>query len=225
MSGRRIRPDGKAVSMIPTEEEMRTALEERQGKGLTEVFSRARVAVCGLGGLGSNIASALARAGVGKLILADYDRVDVSNLHRQQYKASQVGRYKTEALAENLKEIAPYAELEKHTLRVDEDNGTALLREADVICEAFDDAECKAMLVNLVLEHMPDKYLVAASGMAGMGKPNRITTRRVSKRFYLCGDGISDAADGIGLVAPRVMVCAAHQAQTVLRILAGKLDV
>ena len=131
----------------------------------------------------------------------------------------------TEALAENLKEIAPYAELEKHTLRVDEDNGTALLREADVICEAFDDAECKAMLVNLVLEHMPDKYLVAASGMAGMGKPNRITTRRVAKRFYLCGDGISDAADGIGLVAPRVMVCAAHQAQTVLRILAGKLDV
>lgn len=211
--------------MVPTQEEMKAALEERQGRELTEIFSRARVAVCGLGGLGSHVAAALARAGIGKLILADYDRVDVSNLHRQQYKASQVGRYKTEALAENLEEIAPYTEVEIHTLRVDEDNGAALLRGADVICEAFDDAECKAMLANLVLEHMPDKYLVAASGMAGMGTPNGIRTRRVAKRFYLCGDGVSDVADGIGLVAPRVMVCAAHQAQTVLRILAGEPDV
>lgn len=211
--------------MIPAKEEMKKVLEMRQGKALTEVFARAKVAVCGLGGLGSHIALALARAGIGKLILVDYDQVDVSNLHRQQYKASQVGWYKTEALAEILRESAPYTELETHTLRIDESNGTALLRGADVVCEAFDDAECKAMLVNLVLENMPDQYLVAASGMAGLGSPNRIKTRRVTKRFYLCGDGISDAADGSGLTAPRVMVCAAHQAQTVLRVLAGEFDV
>lgn len=215
----------EAAGVIPTREEMRRALEERQGKALTAAFSAASVAVCGLGGLGSNIAAALARAGVGKLILLDYDRVEVSNLHRQQYKASQAGRYKTEALAENLREIAPYVELETHLVHVDEENGAVLLDGADVICEAFDEAECKALLVNLVLEAMPDCYLVAASGMAGMGSPNRIETRRVTERFYLCGDGVSDVKDGISLVAPRVMACAAHQAQTVLRILAGEYDI
>ena len=211
--------------MVPTREEMRAALEGRQGKELTEAFSQAAVAVCGLGGLGSHIAAALVRAGIGKLILVDYDRVDVGNLHRQQYGASQVGRFKTEALAENLREMAPYVELEIHTVRVGEENGVALLDGADVICEAFDDARCKAMLANLVLERLPEKYLVAASGMAGFGSPNGIRTRRVAERFYLCGDGTSEAADGVGLAAPRVMACAAHQAMTVLRILAGEFDV
>ncbi len=210
--------------MVPTKEEMRAALEGRQGKELTEAFSQAAVAVCGLGGLGSHIAAALARAGVGKLILVDHDRVDVGNLHRQQYGASQVGRFKTEALAENLKEMAPYVELEIHTVRVGEENGVALLDGADVICEAFDDARCKAMLANLVLERLPEKYLVAASGMAGFGSPNGIRTRRVAERFYLCGDGTSEVADGVGLAAPRVMACAAHQAMTVLRILAGEFE-
>ncbi|MCI9487261.1 MAG: thiamine biosynthesis protein ThiF [Lachnospiraceae bacterium] len=203
---------------------MRAALEGRQGKELTEAFSQAAVAVCGLGGLGSHIAAALARAGIGKLILVDHDRVDVGNLHRQQYGASQVGRFKTEALAENLKEMAPYVELEIHTVRVGEENGVALLDGADVICEAFDDARCKAMLANLVLERLPEKYLVAASGMAGFGSPNGIRTRRVAERFYLCGDGTSEVADGVGLAAPRVMACAAHQAMTVLRILAGEFE-
>ena len=210
--------------MVPTKEEMRAALEGRQGKELTEAFSQAAVAVCGLGGLGSHIAAALARAGIGKLILVDHDRVDVGNLHRQQYGASQVGWFKTEALAENLKEMAPYVELEIHTVRVGEENGVALLDGADVICEAFDDARCKAMLANLVLERLPEKYLVAASGMAGFGSPNGIRTRRVAERFYLCGDGTSEVADGVGLAAPRVMACAAHQAMTVLRILAGEFE-
>ena len=102
--------------MIPTKEEMRQALEKRQGKELQQHFFSATVAICGLGGLGSNIAISLARAGVGKLILIDFDKVDVTNLHRQQYKASQIGRYKTEALSENLKEIAPYVELETQSL-------------------------------------------------------------------------------------------------------------
>jgi len=97
----------------------------------------------------------------------------------------------------------------------------ALLAKADVICEAFDNAEAKAMLVNTVLENMPEKYLVAASGMAGYDSGNLITTRKVTKRFYVCGDGKSDVADGIGLIAPRVMLCAAHQALTVIRLILG----
>lgn len=211
--------------MIPTKAEMKKALEERHGRELQNRFSEATVAVCGLGGLGSNIAISLARAGVGRLILIDFDRVDITNLHRQQYKVSQIGRYKTEALSENLKEIAPYLDVEEHTVRITESNVGELLEKADIICEAFDQPEAKAMLVNTVLEIFPNKYLVAGSGMAGLGSANSIQTRKLTSHFYLCGDGISDVSDGMGLVASRVMLCAAHQAHMVLRILANKLDV
>lgn len=214
----------EVVKLIPTKEEWKKALCERHGEKLQEKFASATVAICGLGGLGSNIAIALARAGIGKLILIDFDRIDITNLHRQQYKADQIGRYKTEALSENLKEIAPYIKLEAHNIRINEDNAAEYLKAADVICEAFDDAECKAMLTNAVLETMPDKYLVAASGMAGFGSANTIQTRRVSKRFYICGDGESDVAEEGSLVASRVMICAAHQAHTVLRILAEQFE-
>ena len=212
------------VNLITTKEEWNRALSERHGEDVQKKFSSATVAVCGLGGLGSNIAISLARAGIGKLILFDFDRVDITTLHRQQYKANQIGKYKTEALSENLKEIAPYTGIESHTVRITEDNAAELLNDADIICEAFDNAECKAMLTNLVLEIMPDKFLVAASGMAGFGSANTIQTRRVSKRFYLCGDGASDVSDAGSLVASRVMLCAAHQAHTVLRILAGEFE-
>lgn len=211
--------------MIPTKEEWTKALTERHGEELQQAFSSATVAVCGLGGLGSNIAISLARAGIGKLILCDFDRVDITNLHRQQYKASQIGMYKTEALAENLREINPYIDLEAHTERITEDNAVTLLQGADIICEALDDAECKAMLTNTVLSEMPDKYLVAASGMAGMETANSIKTRRITSRFYLSGDETSEVSDDISLVAPRVALCAAHQAHTVLRILAKQFDV
>ena len=211
--------------MLPTKEEWITALTERHGKELQQAFSSATVAICGLGGLGSNIAIHLARAGIGRLILIDFDRVDITNLHRQQYKASQISMYKTEALAKNLREINPYIKLETHTERITEENAMKLLQGADIVCEAFDDAECKAMFTNTVLSEMPDKYLVAASGMAGMGTTNSIRTRKITSRFYLSGDETSDVSDGIGLVAPRVALCAAHQAHTVLRILAKQFDV
>ena len=202
-------------------DEWNEALIARHGQELHDRFSSATAAICGLGGLGSNIAIALARAGIGRLILVDFDRVDITNLHRQQYKAEQIGEYKTEALAANLLEISPYTEVKGVTEKVTEDNFLELLEGADIVCEAFDNAEAKAMLVNGVLQKLPECYLVAASGMAGMGSPNRIETRRITDRFYLCGDGVSDVEETMGLVAPRVMLCAAHQAQTVLRILAG----
>lgn len=215
----------EVVNLIPTKDEWNKALTERHGEELQKRFSSATVAVCGLGGLGSAIAIALARAGIGKLILIDFDRVDITNLHRQQYKANQIGMNKTDALRSNLEEIAPYVEIETHTVRLTEDNAAELLRDADIICEAFDRAENKAMLTEVVLTKMPDKYLVAASGMAGLSSANSIRTRRITSHFYLCGDEISDVADGIGLVSSRVMLCAAHQAHTVLRLLTGEYEV
>ena len=211
--------------MVPTKEEMLAAFENRHGKELQQKFSNATVAVCGLGGLGSNISIALARAGIGRLILTDFDRVDVSNLHRQQYKASQVGMLKTEALFQNLREIAPYSELTVNNAKITAENAVELLQGADIVCEAFDNALAKAELVNTVLECMPDTIVVAASGMAGAGSPNEIRTKRISKRFYLCGDFVTEVKEADGLFASRVMLCAAHQAHTVLRVLVGKYNV
>ena len=159
--------------MIPSRDQWLKALTDRHGLDLQNKFLGSTVAVCGLGGLGSNIAISLARAGIGKLILIDFDKVDITNLHRQQYKAQQIGMYKTDALAENLREINPYIELEAHTERITEENAVTLLQGAGIVCEAFDDAECKAMLTNTVLSELPDKYLVAASGMAGIGRTVR----------------------------------------------------
>lgn len=211
--------------MIPSKEEWMKALNERHGTVFQKKISSATVAVCGLGGLGSNIAISLARAGIGKLILIDFDKVDITNLHRQQYKVNQIGMSKTKALQNNLKEINPYLEIEIHNVYLDENNASGVLSDVDIICEAFDNAEAKANIVNFVLSGMPKKYIVASSGMAGMGSANAIHTRKISKYFYLCGDEVSDVSGGIGLVSSRVMLCAAHQAHTVLRIIAEEYEV
>ena len=210
---------------IPSEQEMYRSLEERHGAELQRKLKAASVAVCGLGGLGSNIAIALARAGVGRLHIIDFDRVDISNLNRQQYFPEQLGQPKAVALYDTLHRIAPYCNIRKDTVKLDETNIPSLLSEADIIVEAFDKADQKAMLVNCVLENMPGKYLVSGSGMAGIGPSNTISTRRIAKRFYLCGDGVSDVDDGMGLVSSRVLICAGHQAHTVIRIIAGEFDI
>lgn len=210
--------------MIPDKNEWIKALEERHGKELQNKISSSTVAVCGLGGLGSAISVIFARMGIGKLILADFDKVDISNLHRQQYKASQTGMYKTQALEENLKEIAPYLEIQTYTEEMKETNYKKILFDADIVCEAFDNAEAKADLVNFVLTSMPDKYIIASSGMAGLGSANEIHTRKITDRFYLCGDEKSEVSEGIGLIASRVMLCAAHQAHIVIEILANEIE-
>ena len=215
---------GLQAHPIPSREVMREALNIRHGEELQNKISAARVAVCGLGGLGSNIAIALARAGVGHLHLIDFDRVDLTNLNRQQYAVGQLGQYKTDALRETLSLVSPYCDVTCDTIQVTEENLPDLLKAEDYICEAFDRAEAKAMLVSGVLEHFPEKYLVAASGLAGLGSANTIQTRRVSQRFYLCGDGTSDSSVGLGLVASRVLVCAAHEANMILRLIAGEKE-
>ena len=201
----------------PAREAMEASLRGRIGPALWERFQQATVAVCGLGGLGSHIALALARAGVGTLRLFDFDRVDLSNLNRQQYKASQIGLEKPLALVENLREVNPYLRLEPHALRLTEENIPLLLQGAQVVCEAFDRPEEKALLTNTVLERLPETYLVAASGMAGLGPANAIRTRRVGSRLYLCGDGGKRCAKqqpvrppGDALRGPSSPGCTAH---------------
>ncbi|MBR4112810.1 MAG: sulfur carrier protein ThiS adenylyltransferase ThiF [Ruminiclostridium sp.] len=207
-----------------TKAEWLGVLEQRHGAELQQKFSSACVAVCGLGGLGSNVAITLARAGIGTLLLIDFDKVDISNLHRQQYSVSQLGMYKTEAMKHTLSKISPCCNVIVHTVKLTEEN-LSLIADCSIVCECFDNAQCKAMLVNGVAERYHEKYIVAASGMSGLHTGNTIQTKRLGKQLYICGDGMSDVSDDGTLFAPRVMLCAAHQANTVLRIIAGKFEV
>jgi sulfur carrier protein ThiS adenylyltransferase len=207
---------------VVTKETFYQALVKRHGAENQKKFDDATVAICGLGGLGSNIAICLARVGIGKLILIDFDTVDVTNLHRQQYKISQVGMPKTDALKENLLEINPFIKIETHQVKLTEENTSSLIKEADVICEAFDNPECKAMLTDIVFTNYPEKYMVSSSGMAGFGSANEIVTKKITSRFFISGDGVSDVNSGIGLISSRVMACAAHEAHMALRILMGE---
>ena len=183
------------------------------------------VAVCGLGGLGSNVAVMLARAGVGKLHLMDFDKVEMSNLNRQYFAMEHVGMLKADALKEIIAGIAPNCHVTAQSIKITEENIKELLKNDYIICEAFDEANQKAMLVNSVLTDFPDKYLVSASGMAGTGSSNDIKTRRVADRFFLCGDEVSDMDDNPLMISSRVMLCAAHEANMIIRILAGKAEV
>ena len=214
----------EAVELHLTREDFYAALAERHGAAMQARLDAASVAVCGLGGLGSNVAVHLARAGVGRLHLIDFDTVSLTNLNRQQYFPDQLGLPKAEALPQTLRRIAPFCEITAETVRLTEANIPALLAPFPVICECFDRADQKAMLVNCVLEQLPEADLIAASGMAGIGSANSIRTRRIAPHFYLCGDGVSDSAESGGLFSARVAVCAAHQANTVIRIIAGERD-
>lgn len=204
---------------IPSREELQKALLSRCTREEVEKLSESRVAVAGLGGLGSNTAVFLARAGISHLHLIDFDKVDITNLNRQHYFISHLGRYKTEALKEQLLQINPWLDIETSCEVVREENVLRLFQNEDIICEAFDRPENKAMLVNSCLELFPEKILVCASGMAGWGRSNDIITRQVGRNFYLCGDSTSGIEEGQGLAAPRVALCAAHEANQILELI------
>jgi len=205
----------------PSQATMEQALVSRHTPGVHDRVKATTVAICGLGGLGSNIAIMLARLGFKKLILADFDIVEPSNLNRQQYFVNQLGMFKTQALKEILEDVNPYIDIEVHNLYIESHHVKDLCQSADIIVEAFDNPAAKAMLVSEVLSNMPDKYMVAASGLAGFGSSNEIVTKRVKEKFYLIGDDVSAAGPGSGLMAPRASLAAAHQANMVLRLAMG----
>ena len=198
------------------------AMQEALHKGLTAEQSQrlqtAKVAVVGLGGLGSNVAMWLARLGVGQLLLYDFDKVELSNLNRQYYFLEDVGHYKATALLRHLQAVNPYGNYQSRVVRLTEDNLAELVSEAHIVCEALDSPEAKALLVNGVLENHPDKYLVAASGLAGFASSASMQVRRVTPRFYLCGDSVSDMLQ-LPLCGARVGLCAAQEALTIARII------
>lgn len=219
--------DGDAVVFIrrgevPGADELEALMVARHTPGVHEKLKRATVGIAGLGGLGSSVAISLARVGVGTLVLADFDVVEPSNLNRQQYFVDQIGMLKTDALAATLARVNPRVAVDTHPVEVTPDNLPALFRTSNVIVEAFDREEAKAMLVETVLKTFPAVPVVAASGMAGHASANMVRTQKLGDRLYLCGDRVTACESGVGLMSPRVGVAAHHQANAVLRLLLGE---
>jgi sulfur carrier protein ThiS adenylyltransferase len=206
---------------VPSAEEMEALLVARHTPGVHERVRRGVVGIAGLGGLGSTVAIALARTGVGKLILADFDVLEPSNLNRQQYTVDQIGLYKADALREVLATVNPYVQIVSQVVLLDAGNVLDVFAGVDVMVEAFDSIAAKTMLLKAFRKHRPEVPLITVSGLAGFGPANRIRTRRVLTNLYLVGDEETGAAPGMGLMAPRVGIAASHQANAVLRLLLG----
>ncbi len=196
-------------------------LEPTDDPALRARLAASHVAIIGCGGLGSNAAMMLVRSGVGELTIVDFDIVEESNLNRQMFFRDQLGQHKATALRDTLVRIRPDAVIRVHTECVNAENLVGLVDGADVIIEAADRAEVKAMIANAALDKLPDTPLVSASGLAGFDSANEIVTERIADGFYLVGDQHSDVREGHPLLASRVMVAAAHEAHAAIRILLG----
>ena len=182
-------------------------------------LSRFRVGIAGAGGLGSNCAVALARCGIGTLVISDFDIIEPANLNRQYYFVNQVGMFKTVALKENIARINPDTTVIAHTEKLNESNIPEIFDGCDVVVEAFDRDEMKEMLAGTIQTRMPGIPLIIGSGLAGWGKNDSIRVRKIDDTLYVCGDeSTTTDADGPAM-APRVGIVANMQANTVIEIL------
>ena len=208
---------------IPKKEELEYLMMSRHTPGVYKKLKGAKVAIAGLGGLGSNIAISLARMGVGYLKLIDFDVVEPSNLNRQQYFINQIGKLKTMALVETLNMVNPYLTYEPVNIYVTKENIKELFFDVDIIIEAFDKAENKAILITNCLKHFPDKCIIGASGVAGLYKTELINIKKVGRNCYIVGDFENEAKPNQGLMATRVAVAANIQAHLAVRYIMGDL--
>ncbi len=216
--------DGDEVCLIqrgetPPEDELEALMVARHTPGVHAKLKAATVGIAGLGGLGSAVAVALARVGVGKLILADFDVVEASNLNRQQYFIDQLGWLKTDALVSNLRKINPYVELEAHAVKLTPDTLFPRFGKTDVMIEAFDRADQKVMVMQTFAARNPEVPFIGASGMAGYSSGETIGVQKMGKNIYIVGDLETGAKPGCGLMAPRVGIAASMQANLALRLI------
>lgn len=205
----------------PTSEEMERLLYARHTPGVHDLIKKSSVGIMGLGGLGSMVALALARIGVGHLLLVDFDLVEPSNLNRQNYFIDQVGMRKTEAMRVNLNRVNPYLKIETRDIVLTEHSIPTVFAQVDALAECFDSAEMKAAALRCALTALQGKPFVGASGLAGYGDNNLIHTSKIREGVYLVGDRETAARPGEGLMAPRVGIAAHHQANQILRLLLG----
>lgn len=182
------------------------------------------VGIAGAGGLGSNCAVALARSGIGLLVIADHDTVDISNLNRQYYFIDQVGMKKTEALKKNIERINPETRVDIYDTELTGENIPVIFKDCDIIVEALDKNVMKRLLAETVLGTWPERPLIIGSGLAGYGKTNTLKERTIGQTLVVCGDEESETSDELPPMAPRVGIVANMQANAVIEILMKRKD-
>ena len=185
-----------------------------------EILEGAKIGIAGAGGLGSNCAMHLVRAGVKRLVIADFDVVNESNLNRQFFFRDQLGMKKVEALKANLLRINPEAEIEIADVRLDAASSCTLFADCAIVVEAFDVVDAKVMLLGAFVGS--GKKVVTASGLAGWGRSNAIRLRTMGRDVVAIGDGETGVAVDAAPVSPRVGIAAAMEANAVVALLLGK---
>ncbi len=189
---------------------------------ISEILKTKTVGIAGCGGLGSNCAMALARAGIGRLILADFDVVSPGNLNRQYFFVDQIGRLKSYALKENILRANPNVKINAFDIRLCKNDIIEIFKDCHVIVEAFDQAKMKQMIIETVLSHFPDKYIVSGMGLAGWGENETLQTFRFGNLF-ICGDMHREISNDLPPFGPRVAVVANMQANVVVELFLGKM--
>ena len=182
------------------------------------VLESVRVGIAGAGGLGSNCAMHLVRAGVKHLTVVDFDVVNESNLNRQFFFRDQLGQKKVEALKVNLLRIESDVDIRAVDMRLDASSAREIFADCGIVVEAFDAVDAKVMLVSAFASS--GKKLVTASGLAGWGRSNAMRVRKMGS-IVAIGDGETSVGDGAAPVSPRVGIAAAMEANAVVSLLLG----
>jgi len=189
---------------------------------ISEEIKRVTIGIAGCGGLGSNAAIALVRAGIRNIVIADFDKVEISNLNRQQYALKDAGNFKVDSLEKILKSINPFIKVEKYKIKLNKDNIYNVFEKCAIVIEAFDSIASKSMIIKVFSEsRFKEKYLIGGSGVAGYSSANDIKTKKISNNIFICGDNKTKPLKSAGIMAPRVMIAAGHQANKALQIIAG----
>ena len=204
---------------IPDKEYLEYQLISRQGLKEYNILKNSSAVICGLGGLGSNAAISLARAGLGRIKLIDFDIVEPSNINRQAYFIEHIGMYKTDALKEIICKISPYINIETSNIYLDEENILDELAGFQVILECFDDVSSKMKLIEKCVNNMRDSYIIGASGVAGYYNTDKFMKKSLGSNCIIIGDFENEAGFNHGLYAPRTAAAANIQANTALRYL------
>lgn len=210
------------MTKVFKEKEFLSELTSKNSPKISQKIKTISIGIAGCGGLGSNTAIALVRAGVRNLVIVDFDKVEISNLNRQQYSIRDVGNYKVDSLERILISINPYMKISKHKIKLNSKNISEIFKDCKIVIEAFDTVSSKSMIIKAFSEELfKDKYLVAGSGVAGFDSANKIKTKRIAGNIFICGDNKTAPAKINGIMAPRVMITAGHQANKALQLIAG----
>lgn len=143
-------------------------------------LSKFKVAICGVGGVGSIIPLALLRSGIFNFLLIDFDTVDVSNLNRQfAYEAEDIGKKKVLALSSHMRKLRKEAAIDTVFAKIDKDFNFSLLDKCDYVFDCIDDIDAKVLLIKYCQEK--NIKIISSLGMGNRLDSTKVVITRLNK--------------------------------------------